>query len=144
MSLIESLFDPGGRNSRARYWLAILLAYLAVFPTLSVSLHDTNSPVAFLAYVGILVAIALLLTAAVRRLHDRGKDGPTWLGVFCLIPLALLGTARTISSAGLLGTLASWILIIGALVVLAWMFFELGFVRGTVGPNEYGPDPVRR
>src|SRR5262249_24903514 len=74
--LILHFFDPGGRNSRARYWLAILLAYLAVFPTLSVSLHDTNSPVAFLAYVGILVAIALLLTAAVSRLHDRGKDGP--------------------------------------------------------------------
>src|SRR5262249_48365 len=142
MTLVESLFDPGGRSNRARYWRAILLAYLAVFPTLSVSLHDTNSPVAFLAYVGILVAIALLLTAAVRRLHDRGKDGPTWLGVFCLIPLALVATARTIADLGVLGNVASYILIFGALVVLAWMFFELGFVQGTVGPNEYGPDPV--
>src|SRR5215475_1491231 len=144
MTSVETLFDPGGRSNRTKYWLAILLAYLAVFPTLSVSLHNTNSPVTFLAYVGILVAIALILTASVRRLHDRGKDGPTWLGLFYLGPAALLGTANAIAGLGVLGNVASYILIIGALVVLAWMFVELGFVQGTVGPNEYGPDPVRR
>jgi hypothetical protein len=27
-------------------------------------------------------------------------------------------------------------------VLFFWFLFELGFRRGTVGPNEYGPDPV--
>jgi uncharacterized membrane protein YhaH (DUF805 family) len=144
MTLVQTLFDPVGRNNRAKYWFAILLAYLSVFPTLSISLHDTNSPAAFLAYVGILVAIALILTASVRRLHDRGKDGPIWLGVFYLVPVALFWTASTTSGLGVLGTVVSSIFIVGAMVMLAWMFFELGFVRGTVGENEYGPDPLSR
>jgi len=61
-----------------------------------------------------------------------------------LIPVALLGTANSISSESVVGGIASSILTVGALAVLAWMFLELGFARGTIGPNEYGVDPVRR
>jgi uncharacterized membrane protein YhaH (DUF805 family) len=100
-------------------------------------IHDTNSPAAFLANVAILVAIALILTASVRRLHDRGKDGPIWLGVFYSVPVALFWTASTTSGLGVLGTVVSSIFIVGAMVMLAWMFFELGFVRGTIGENFY-------
>jgi uncharacterized membrane protein YhaH (DUF805 family) len=64
--------------------------------------------------------------------------------VFYLVPVALFWTASTTSGLGVLGTVISSIFFVGALVMLAWMFFELGFVRGTVGENEYGPDPLSR
>lgn len=28
------------------------------------------------------------------------------------------------------------------LVVLVWFFIEFGCMRGTIGVNRYGPDPV--
>ena len=48
----------------------------------------------------------------VKRWHDVGKSG--WWVLICLIPC------------------------IGPL----WQFVELGFSRGTYGPNHYGPDPT--
>jgi uncharacterized membrane protein YhaH (DUF805 family) len=32
------------------------------------------------------------------------------------------------------------IFLIGAI----WLTIELGFLRGTAGPNDYGPDPLER
>jgi uncharacterized membrane protein YhaH (DUF805 family) len=31
---------------------------------------------------------------------------------------------------------------IAILVVLIWFLIELGFLRGTQGQNQYGPDPL--
>jgi uncharacterized membrane protein YhaH (DUF805 family) len=28
------------------------------------------------------------------------------------------------------------------LVIAIWFLIELGFLRGTQGPNQYGPDPL--
>jgi len=59
-----------------------------------------------------LVAVWPGLVLNVKRFHDRDKSG--WWLLLLLIP------------------------IIGAL----WVFFELGFLRGTAGFNQYGDDPV--
>jgi uncharacterized membrane protein YhaH (DUF805 family) len=29
-----------------------------------------------------------------------------------------------------------------AFVVSLWLFIEIGFLKGTQGPNRYGPDPL--
>jgi uncharacterized membrane protein YhaH (DUF805 family) len=42
------------------------------------------------------------------------------------------------------GTLASLILGLGAFAVSIWALVELGFLRGTSGPNRFGPDPLTR
>jgi uncharacterized membrane protein YhaH (DUF805 family) len=47
-----------------------------------------------------------------KRWHDRDKSG--WWSLIGLIP------------------------IIGGL----WMLIELGFLRGTDGPNRFGPNPI--
>ena len=47
-----------------------------------------------------------------KRWHDRGKSG--WWSLIVLVP------------------------ILGAI----WILVELGFLRGTEGPNQYGPDPL--
>ena len=48
----------------------------------------------------------------VKRCHDRDKTG--WFIFIMLVPL------------------------IGPI----WLLVELGFLRGTTGPNRYGPDPL--
>jgi uncharacterized membrane protein YhaH (DUF805 family) len=70
------------------------------------------------ALVGIatfLIGIALLwpsVAIAIKRWHDRGKSG-WWMLIF-FVPIV------------------GWI----------WGGIELGFLKGTDGPNEYGPDPL--
>lgn len=31
---------------------------------------------------------------------------------------------------------------VAAFVVSIWLFVEIGFLRGTEGPNHFGPDPL--
>jgi uncharacterized membrane protein YhaH (DUF805 family) len=35
------------------------------------------------------------------------------------------------------------ILGIASIGISLWFFIEFGCMRGTIGPNPYGPDPVR-
>jgi len=53
------------------------------------------------------------LALAVKRLHDRNRSG--WFSLIVLIP------------------------IIGPI----WYLIEVGFLRGTIGPNRFGDDPVQ-
>jgi uncharacterized membrane protein YhaH (DUF805 family) len=74
----------------------------------------------------------------IRRLHDRNKNG--WLVVlFYVAPSILGGIANTSEQAAV-----SFVLGLASFVISIWGLVELGFLRGTVGPNKYGPDPLQR
>jgi uncharacterized membrane protein YhaH (DUF805 family) len=72
----------------------------------------------------------------IKRLHDRNKSG-WWMVVFLLAP-------------PLLDTLWDWLdsptlaLLVSALAfgLSVWAFVELFCLRGTAGPNRFGPDPL--
>lgn len=73
----------------------------------------------------------------VKRLHDRNKNG--WLIVlFYVVPSILAGIANASKHA-----VASSLLGLASFVISIWGLVELGFLRGTVGPNPYGPDPLQ-
>jgi len=57
--------------------------------------------------------------------------------VFYLVPAILDGIGRGIDLAGI-GLVFS----LASLAVSIWAFVELGCLRGTVGTNQYGPDPL--
>jgi uncharacterized membrane protein YhaH (DUF805 family) len=59
-----------------------------------------------------LVCWMAFLAGGVKRCHDRGRSG--WFQLIGVIPLI------------------GWI----------WIFVELGCLRGTPGPNRFGPDPI--
>ena len=40
--------------------------------------------------------------------------------------------------------LAGFVLGLASFVISIWALVEIGFLRGTVGPNAYGPDPLHR
>jgi uncharacterized membrane protein YhaH (DUF805 family) len=115
----------------------------------------------FYAVCGVLYLLLIYMQMAVmtKRLHDRNKSA-WWLLVFVVLPAALsfagIGQAmytlqhfHEIMAAAQsghpyqvpttpLGTIAR-----GASSLLyLWMFVELYCLRGTVGDNRYGPDPL--
>lgn len=133
------LFSFEGRINRGKFWLAVLayviisivLAFLLIIPVLGW----------LLAGIGYLGMIVSGIFVAIKRLHDRNKPG-WWVAIFYVIPMILSGASAYMTyEAGEQTSMAMLISLIG-LAISLWAFVELGCLRGTVGPNEYGPDPI--
>jgi uncharacterized membrane protein YhaH (DUF805 family) len=74
------------------------------------------------------------LAIAIKRLHDRNKSG------WWVIPFVGL-TALNAHFGNLLGDPPAFIdLVSGALFL--WGLVEMSLVKGTSGPNRFGPDPL--
>jgi uncharacterized membrane protein YhaH (DUF805 family) len=170
MPLSTMLFSFSGRLNRARFWLAsiVLSAVSSVLAPIHILfwILIATSPLSLAALIAIkgwsavpiawggllfglfvylLVSCAGLLVlfagfaVAAKRLHDRDKSA-WWLLLFYLVPW-------------ILGTIGFYIGAIEVRVILGlglayfciviWYLVELGFLRGTTGPNRYGPDPLQ-
>jgi uncharacterized membrane protein YhaH (DUF805 family) len=141
------LFSYQGRINRAKYWLAVLVCSVAYFVAYSVAYflaQISGFTSAFGALASLLPGVVALVSivVAIKRLHDRNRSG-WWLLVSS--PLAITGMAFTnvgnvwaSNVAGIIGFLA----IMSAFAVIIWTFVELFCLPGTVGPNQYGSDPL--
>lgn len=130
------LFSFEGRINRAKYWLSVLLfiAFLAIAGVVvfAAGFSMAGFVIAGLLYIGFMyVGLAI----AVKRLHDRDKSG-WWVLVFYILPAVLSG-----ASSGMGGGVAM-VLSIASFALSIWGLVELGILRGTMGPNQYGPDPL--
>jgi uncharacterized membrane protein YhaH (DUF805 family) len=138
-----------GRINRGKYWtaaliyIAIMIVLLALgFIMVGNSLLETGGEDAEdivaglvskgIGYVLIVIVVYIPLVISgifvgIKRLHDRDKSG-WWLLVFYLLPVILSGHGAILS--------------LVSLAVSIWGVVELGILRGTAGPNKYGPDPL--
>jgi uncharacterized membrane protein YhaH (DUF805 family) len=162
------LFSFEGRINRAKYWLAALIilcwmmfvllllaAIGAVFgiPTgplsinivgISASIQLTDDdPASKASLFPQIVTIPLTLVfawtyaaVAIKRLHDRNKRG-WWMVPF-------------IVASGLYGQFGDWLgdswaaafLGFAVFILFLWGLVEMSYLRGTRGPNRFGPDPL--
>ena len=122
-----------GRINRQNWWVGLLvlaiaewIAIIILSMVFGVSMMGSMQPADpsgmphMSAGTGVLIGIVGLiflwpgLAVYTKRWHDRNKSG--WWTLIGLIP------------------------IIGGL----WLLIELGFLRGTDGPNRFGPNPLGR
>jgi uncharacterized membrane protein YhaH (DUF805 family) len=75
------------------------------------------------------------LAIGAKRLHDRDKSA-WWLLVFYAAPGILSTAGNRLEDVGFI------ILHVISFAISVWAFVELGCLRGTPGPNRYGPDPL--
>jgi uncharacterized membrane protein YhaH (DUF805 family) len=134
------LFGFRGRINRAKYWIAAI-AYLSVMIAVSGLGFFFRFSLVFFGVAGILL-LALIVSnifVGIKRLHDRGKSG-WWLLVFYLVPILLHGVPLL----DVVWELTSLhpIFELASAAVSIWAVVELGFLRGTPGSNQYGPDPL--
>lgn len=150
-----------GRIGRQRFWLgyvlplfliSIVLTGISTFLVLATGpkgQFQTVSPIMPLLN---LLLLWPWLAGTVKRLHDRDRSG-WWvlifyaLGVlpwFALVAVFFAGVSMHGQVAGSGMPLMMVAMALGAfgVVVGIWMLAELGFLRGTVGPNRFGPDPL--
>jgi uncharacterized membrane protein YhaH (DUF805 family) len=142
-----------GRINRQPYWVAtIILAVVNLVISLVVAklLGASIMPPDFrFTLVSLVLAVLFLYPAAalmVKRLHDR--DRPAWLAALFLAAALLRNVVDLIAMTGdqsnpkTLNLLLSGIFTLVFAVISIWAFVELGCLRGTVGTNQYGPDPL--
>jgi uncharacterized membrane protein YhaH (DUF805 family) len=140
-------FSPSGRISRSQYWLRFFVPVLVIGMILSL-LQLVNEGFQVLSGLFQLAAAWPGIALLIKRIHDRNKSG--WLvwvlyGPMMLAMLfsiaAFIAIALGSSEIASLGII-SGILWIAVVVVAIWFFIEFGCMRGTVGGNQYGADPV--
>jgi uncharacterized membrane protein YhaH (DUF805 family) len=142
LSTSKLLFSFEGRISRQPYWLvsvAMILLTMAVLGLVfGTVLVDGVGAVAAGAPWLLIIYVPLIwvgLAVATKRLHDRNRSA-WWLVPFYALPVVLDAVGDALGeSLGIVLSLAS-------LAISIWALVELGFLRGTPGPNRYGPDPL--
>ena len=115
---MTTLFTPTGRAPRSTFWGFHIcffgVAFLLSFiPVYAPGLTETR-PMAFIWIVNAVLwpFVLLSIIIQIKRWHDRDKSG--WWVLINLIPY--LGQA--------------------------WTVIECGFMKGTVGNNRFGLDPL--
>ena len=139
MDWVYLLSSFEGRISRKTFWIAIavlIAAELAGYLIAQALQGDRLSAIVDLAFVYPEFAIAA------KRAHDR--DLPIWILIVFFGGGAVLDllTVLELSGGNDRPSLMSLMIAVPFTVLLVALLIELGFRRGTVGPNQYGPDPV--
>ena len=145
------LFGLQGRIPRKLFWvgnIVVLGFYFSVYAPLFIFWTDDVLQMPSALWVRQIVLAADLALAwpvfaiNAKRQQDHGQW--PWLAWLCLVAtisasvLELAGVTETADGFTFLGQAILWFL---GLVILA-VIVELGFRKGTAGPNAYGPDPL--
>lgn len=139
MCLKSKLFNFHDRAPRSEFWwfalggwiLGIILTLLNVIPVLGQIIYIVGSIWLFIA----------TLSVGVRRLHDLNRSG--WWLVFPYVALVVgiiligIGAATNSDFMNIIG-----IVLIAAGGISVLVLWIMMIVRGTVGTNSYGPDPL--
>jgi uncharacterized membrane protein YhaH (DUF805 family) len=128
-----------GRISRKTFWIgmAVLVSAEILGHLVAQTLQgDRLSAIVDLAFTYPEFAIAT------KRAHDR--DLPIWILVVFFGGGAMLDLLTVLQLTGSDEQPSGLSLVIAVpfTVLLVALLIELGFRRGTIGPNQYGPDPV--
>lgn len=143
--LLDILTGFQGRINRAKWWLGLLVIGIAsVLGGLILNPEFFPSEVAQPSWPDTLWQIALIYPGTaitVKRFNDTGRPG--WLG-YLFAPLSALLLLKT-HFIETLATIDPAVRLTVALPMFAYFLFAFidnGFVRGTDGPNQFGPDPL--
>ncbi|MEG6508493.1 DUF805 domain-containing protein [Methyloligella sp. 2.7D] len=85
-----------------------------------------------------------LISICVKRFHDRNRSA-WWMAplyVVSIVSVFALSANQGVPAEGIanfgMAVHALW------LGIVLWMLLELGILKGTAGPNQFGPDPLAR
>ncbi|MGH1419461.1 MAG: DUF805 domain-containing protein [Hyphomicrobiaceae bacterium] len=156
MNPLSLLFSFTGRITRLSFWLGIIalailqiIALVALNPAMLSGDPDTLANLSKPNWTNTLVGLAFLIpfTAIyVKRFNDRNR--PYWIGfalvgiyaIYSLLP-HFLGTPDPTAAELTPDMIIFMVFAVLMTIIGLWSLIDLGFLRGTKGPNQYGPDP---
>ncbi len=143
MDFAYILSSTQGRIPRSQWWAGLVILVI-IGVVLALIIGWVLGPTLIGLIATLILQVILLYPSyalSAKRFQDRNKPGGLALigiGLGILQTLArLVGLSNPFAP-----TTVDWILNIALLIVGIWYLIELGILRGTVGPNQYGPDPL--
>jgi uncharacterized membrane protein YhaH (DUF805 family) len=145
-AVVRLFFSFDGRIGRRAWWSGFLAILFSGFAASAVadpavwSADPPRAPAPALALVFLLLVVPMTAVSA-KRFHDRGRSG--WYGAALggigagLILGEQGGFMLQPATASFLERGAFWL----AVLLLSLGFIENGFLKGSPGPNRFGPDP---
>ncbi len=112
MTLGELYLSIDGRISRSTLWLKYFVPILIIDVIIAIWAAADPTTGNIVSLIVGLILIWPGIAVTVKRWHDRDKSA--WWLLLILVPVI------------------GWL----------WAFIELGFFKGTDGPNRFGPDPL--
>ena len=164
------LFRFDGRINRALFWQALLIVLLlaGLLGLIGKAIHVLNGQSSFtssltfdfddlfkvvdprayrlppsadpasliLKAVGTSLFLWIYLATAIKRLHDRDRSG-WWIVPFFVMPGLFSQFSDLLPD-------SSWVLAIVLVMQISWLwgFVEIFCLRGSLGSNRFGPDPL--
>lgn len=142
--------------------LILPLLGLSILPNINLSTGATAEEVAAIvsaaqsrgAWIGLVLFVILMYPSAaicIKRRHDRNSSGiDIWIyfGLALLSQLlTALGVGMTVTDMGngiVIPTPGPISMVLGVIlgIFAIYLLVVLGFLKGTAGPNQYGPDPL--
>jgi uncharacterized membrane protein YhaH (DUF805 family) len=146
MNPIDLLFGFEGRVGRAQFWLALLIWFIVFVVVTLLGLLVSTSLDAWINVnlIFVVVFVILLVPVGIKRLHDRNRRG-WWILLLLGGPTVAFLLGQMFAADELDGDeIPTAIMVVqyAGLAILLWALLELGFIRGTIGANPHGPDPV--
>ncbi len=132
-----------GRATRSNWWLwgvvgliiaNMVLGTIAYFIDAALGLQFGMLPIGPLTILASVVLIYPGICVSGKRWHDRNKSA-WWI---LLVYAPMIAQYVFLAIAPDIASIISIIFLIGAI----WTLVECGFLRGTVGENRFGPDPL--
>ena len=133
--IAQEIVGAEGRISRWQFWRGILIVMAMLAVTFAVIIWLV--PIFGLA--AIIIAPFAIVMLCVQRLHDRNKSG-WWVLIFVFLPNIVDNVRDKVADVSPLW----WVLVATGFAVTLWGLIEIGFLPGTVGDNDYGPDPLAK
>jgi uncharacterized membrane protein YhaH (DUF805 family) len=142
-----------GRIGRQQWWLgAIALGVVYVVIAVLAGMMINNAQLISWVSLILFVIFAYPFYALyVKRRHDRDNNGLDAIIFIAVIAISQLLQALGISfspqeipNVGTVMMPNAIGMVVGVIILVysIYMLVVMGFLRGTVGPNQYGPDPV--
>jgi uncharacterized membrane protein YhaH (DUF805 family) len=132
----DLLFGFSGRINRAKYWIVVAINFAVLLVGAGLAFFVFPVDYAWLPMLAAgLLTLYVSVAAGIKRLHDRDKTG-WWLLLYYVAP----GVLEAFAGESFEGV--SLLLHLVGYAITIWVLVDLGILRGTVGPNEYGPDPL--
>lgn len=151
MDFQELFLSTNGRVSRKTWWMGfIILLVVSIVLSLLLSLLGLG-----MGSWGQLIVFLLLFYPAwcmgVKRRQDRDNNGLDYKilavlsGVMTLLQIFGIGMTPTDFGNGVVMMQPTGFMLAIQLIVAIfglYVIVQLGFLKGTAGPNSYGPDPL--
>jgi uncharacterized membrane protein YhaH (DUF805 family) len=150
------LFSFKGRIQRLYWWLASLVVG-AVAGMISSTVESVAQSFGFgfidpethafepAVLLSVLLSVRINYALTAKRLHDRNRSGWWLLAPTVTLVMAIAFAFVTLSPPE--GQREPWntigiIFVFATVAIGVWLFLRIGFLRGTQGPNRFGPDPL--